>query len=828
MSVTFVTSNQGRPIQGVSQQPEKNRLPGQCTESINFRPDVVESLVERAGTKELAELIGASQSTNSKWHYYKRDTEEYVICIEASGSVRVWSLDGLEHIVNVEDNTEASYLATGNPAKDLKALTISDFTFFVNRNKFVQESTTVTPSPTPEAILYVQFIDYSQTLIVYVDDVKVATLTTPDGSVSTDKFHLQPWHIVGELMLALTGNTGGSARESTYTSFVDLSPTFNLTAVDNTIVMSRIDGGDFSVSIDDSADNKNSAVIKGKLSNTQLLPGRAPEGFLVEIDPPGGSKLDNSTFWLKAVNTESDHVTWQETIAPGVSVGFDTSTAPHVLVRESINGSGQATFTLREGEWEDRKVGNDSTNPIPSFVNERINMVGVVQNRLYFTAGENVVCTRTGDFFNFFRQSAQASLDTDPIDVYADSPSTNVLKSSASFEGDLIFFSDRAQFLLDVSKPLVAKTATLRQVTEFNNIIDVDPVASGDSIIFSFKYGNFAGVREFFTDSLVDTKKAKPITDHVKKYVQGLPTIMKTATSLNVLCLKTDSLDNTLFVYDWLWQGVDKVQSAWGKFQFGEDDKVLYFEFRNEKLLLVMLRDGTNVVIEELDLGDPPEDVIDFRIKVDRQKKIDWTWDAAEQRWYCSDPFPAADVDTLWAVISGHGGANGDSLDETEGVENIDVGVDIAFIRDGNMLYSEDEFLEGVVANQKIETIMGYKINFEYTPTNPVAIDQHGLPLEQDFLTVNKIVINYNSSGGVKITITRKSGQVKTKDYGYRVLGSPGNKVGFAELEEGVHNVPIHLKSDSYTLTLQTDSYLPLEIRDFEFNGLLSRRGLRL
>jgi hypothetical protein len=92
----YITASQGRPIQGVSQQPEKTRLPGQCTQSDNLRPDIVKGLVNREGTTLETELTSASTSSRTKWHHYARGTgEEYYICIEpTTGKVRCFSLDG--------------------------------------------------------------------------------------------------------------------------------------------------------------------------------------------------------------------------------------------------------------------------------------------------------------------------------------------------------------------------------------------------------------------------------------------------------------------------------------------------------------------------------------------------------------------------------------------------------------------------------------------------------------------------------------------------------------------------------------------------------------
>ena len=75
-----------------------------------------------------------------------------------------------------------------------------------------------------------------------------------------------------------------------------------------------------------------------------------------------------------------------------------------------------------------------------------------------------------------------------------------------------MFFSSTSQFILNADGVLT-DNAGLAQATSFKSNLAVNPVASGDGIYFTFDYGRFTGIREFFTDSISDTKKARPITE---------------------------------------------------------------------------------------------------------------------------------------------------------------------------------------------------------------------------------------------------------------------------------------------------------------------------
>ena len=68
---------------------------------------------------------------------------------------------------------------------------------------------------------------------------------------------------------------------------------------------------------------------------------------------------------------------------------IDPSTLPHGLLQ------------IAQGEWavgplsySDRKVGNDQTNPFPSFVGLTIKSVFAYMNRIGFLAGSNVIMSQ--------------------------------------------------------------------------------------------------------------------------------------------------------------------------------------------------------------------------------------------------------------------------------------------------------------------------------------------------------------------------------------------------------------------------------------------------
>jgi len=169
--------------QGVSQQPDNLRYPGQCDEQINAWATVVEGLVKRPHTSYIKN-VGSSQPSNLFTHFVKRDeTNKYVIAVSLGGvSAHNLSL-GTSYNVAVT-SIASSYLSLGgsvtNPLKDIRALTVADYTFIVNKKVEVEKSrnNSLSNVPPPEALIAVKLGDYDKAYSIFIDD----QLVMPGGT----------------------------------------------------------------------------------------------------------------------------------------------------------------------------------------------------------------------------------------------------------------------------------------------------------------------------------------------------------------------------------------------------------------------------------------------------------------------------------------------------------------------------------------------------------------------------------------------------------------------------------------------------------------------
>lgn len=904
--MTRVTGTMGRPIQGISQQPNNTRLDGQCSQSINLRPDVVKGLTTRTGA-EWVGLLPFEPSLNDKWLHYKRDeVEEYFINISENKAegIRIFDKHGNAQLIDtsaVSYNDAMNYLYKGDKisARNLiSGLTVGDTTFLSNSSVTVQESVDKTQRPDNVGIVYCQYADYSQELQVYIDGVSVAQVKTPDGSTAAHKEDVATGKIIDGLFAAM--NAGGSGLSQfdfilteyeassndwrpavkiselakkgittrsqikkavnitkdidqtgniywmaskdlclfqakswprqagdtlRITADVPTAPTsseYNVWRPEgdtNVMFIAKKDGSDFTLSTSDDSNGDNLITVKGSVTDVSKLPSRAPRDFIIMIAPKNGNPSER--YYLKAVwrNDDGSDMIWEECAAPDIPLGVDARTMPVTLVRETY-GSPASTFSLQLSEWDPREAGDVKTNPHPSFVGSTISDISLFQNRLLIASNESVSLSCSSEFFDFYKTTTQSILDTDPYEVFSDSPDVQHLRNPIAFNGDILFFTDTAQMSLSGQEVVSPNKPTpLRQVSSFETQPNSIPVAAGENIFFAFDYGRFTGIREFFTDSLTDTKRARPVTDHVNQLLSGRTRHMETSTSINMLVVQTEDYLNKLFVYDWMWQGSEKVQAAWGLWEFEEDTEIHNFVMSGSYLYTIYKRGGKFVLVK-FDLGAHPDNIggnanhINFA--VDHKKMV--TFQEVGQTFEA----PLSDLDNLVgytdaSVIIGIQGQGG---------YDADIGTAIIMEIVGDKVYLDLRASDVPDGTSSLQVLTGLRIESTYTPSNPYPKDADGSARSDfDRLQIGRITVNYDMAGPSNAVLETSSGQSRVLDLSPRTIGNANNTVGFSTPLAGTFRVPIRSRSSQYELSIKSRSHIPLQIRELEFDGLYNRRG---
>jgi len=520
-------------VQGVSQQSPALRLSSQAELQVNAFPSLVEGLQKRPPLEHVA-VMSNTETTGSFTHLINRDVNErYFVFINDSNAIEVYDLAGNQKTVTYPDGT--SYLNSTAPATDFRAVTVADYTFIVNSSKTVEMDPALTPLYPYTGLVAVKQGDYNQRFTIFIDGAEAANITTS----GTDQVETRTDDIASRLATAVNGQSGLNAR-----------------ADGSTVVIYKDGNAQFDLATYDSLGDEGLSATVGTVQRFDELPAKAPHGYVAHVQGDQTNDFDDYYVKFESDNSGQTEVadgTWIEWVKPNIEFELDASTMPHLLIRQS-----DGSFTFEEADWGDRVVGDEVSNRNPSFVDQKIADVFFFQNRLGILAGENVVMSRTSDYFDFFAQTARTLLDSEPIDVAASHTKVSTLKHAIPFDRKLLLFSDQTQFILKGADFITPKNTSISQTTEYEASTTAKPASAGSVVYFPAKRGGFTSVREYYVIDDTDRSDAQDVTSHVAKYVPEGVYKMSASTGENALAVLTTEDASSLYLYKYHFAGREK------------------------------------------------------------------------------------------------------------------------------------------------------------------------------------------------------------------------------------------------------------------------------
>lgn len=578
-------------INGVSQQPLSQRLSSQGTVQENAVSSPADGLSKRPPTEHVARLL-AESGPYDKVHFIDRDENEKYVAVFHGERVMVYDLTGKRY--NVYGTKAAyDYLSTSRPSRDITCLTLADQTLVVNKTVSVRRDREhAYPNQLNMALVWIRAGNYGSTYRIKLNrhiDIGIETSSDDVTQIGTQK-------IAEDLAAEIQDRLDGAWHVEHRTG-------------DSVIWIHRDDEDAFEIEGSDSQAGSALTVIGRTVPRFSDLPPLAPKGMVVKVDGDPGSGSDD--YWVRFDTfNELDGMwpgRWVECAEPGNLKDLDPLTMPHRLIRNQDDERGTMSgvpyglwFRFEPIPWNSREVGNDDSSPWPSFVDERITDAFLYRNRLGFTAASNVVLSRAGDYFNFWRGSLQQVLDSDPIDLTHASPRVSGFTFAVPFAGSLLLFGERAQVELRAGDSLTPKTASLISVSEYESSSYCRPVASRSSLFIPYVNGEWGGIHEYYIEGASGQRAAEPVSLHVPRYFRE-PSIA-TASSVNQMLVLMDTRNrNRLFIYKWYVNGQDRIQSSWSNWIMG-DKNIFGFEFIGNLLYLVIER-NCGMFLEKIDIS---------------------------------------------------------------------------------------------------------------------------------------------------------------------------------------------------------------------------------
>ncbi len=789
-------------VQGVSQQAPRDRLPGQSTEQLNCVSDPVRGLSRRAPSVFIQELTSAIHDAQAFIHTYDRGDDEKYILLFTDGAVQVYDIDGNAKVVGGGAQT---YLDTTDAQADLTVHTIGDFTLISNQQAVpaLNSTNALNTKLIRNGALFT--LDrpgsYSQVFSITVDGTTVS-YTIPDENGAAN-VNFQTWGV----HKIMQGLHDGFTKAGYSKEIVD--NTLHIYKTDTTLVTP------ITASVE--SDNAGLAVMSHAATTPIGLPNLVPHGLVIKIT--GGTSVVDD-FFMRSVHNDTDAFTgalnsslaeghWIECANPDDLNEIDPVTMPHALVRmpngdfhygplDGVDRVDAGTNVVENPLWAERLTGDVLTNANPSFIGQAINGITSFQGRLVFLAGENLIASDVEDLFKFWKKSATILVDSDRIDITANSDKVAILRRAVQHNRNLVVFSDNAQFVIPGRTAFKPGTAALTQTTVFEADMQADPLANGQNILFGINYGKFAGIREFFTDSEFDTDNAEPITRHVERYLPGRLKNLAGSTDYNAVVATTDG-SPLVFLYQYLWAGKNKVQSAWSQWSF--TDTVVHTFFVQSLLYLVKRTAGNVYYLTTLDTRDVPPTGLDANVYLDKQVALVATTTATLPADYIEDA-------TLIAV-------------QGDGCPNPGLRIIITDNTTGTLTLAED-MLGGTIH-------VGTAYSSRYVPTQYFIKDRNGVPVGTGSLRIQQFYMTFVDTGSLEVFAdTKFSGTFQLLDYTGRSVNAQDNLIGSQPIVDDTIPVAFRFKADEADLRVESNSHLPFRLTDIEWRGKFTKRGKRL
>jgi len=794
-------------VNGISQQPFALRLASQAEEQVNGYSTVVEGLRKRPGTRHIRRLP-STVAANSYLHTINRDASEKYLVAISNGDLRVFDLQGNEKTVHFPHGK--AYLSAANPRDTFRCMTVADYTFVLNTQQVVAQSGVLSANSRPnEALVWIKQGSYGATYRVIVNGAEVS-YTVPDGSHSSHTAQVRTDNIAANLASSLVNTIGGG--------------TWQIVHSNSQIYLRRWDNQPFTVRTQDSLGENGSECFYKTVQRFGSLPARAVNNFKVEITGDQSSNFDN--YFVEFYTNDgsfSGPGTWKESVKGGEPVALDAGTMPHTLVRNS-----DGSFTFGRASWAERKVGDIVINPMPSFVGRKITDVFFHRNRLGFVADESVVMSRTGDYFNFFRGTATAVLDDDPIDVGVSHVKVSLIRHAVPFAESLLLFSDQTQFQLAKTDILTPNTVSIDQTTEYECSLKAKPVGIGRHVYFTVNRGKFTGVKEYYLDAATEVLDAAEVTGHVPRFIPGDVFKIAASGTEDCLCLLSDQKRNHVYVYKFYWAENEKMQASWSYWEFPAGVEILNADFIESTLYMVIKRhDGIHLEYIDLEPGKVESDWniavhLDQMVRVPQVVSI--VFDPGNPNIQGDDvtrvtlPYKLASLNPdAFRVVVAPGGVR------TEG----------QMITEFTLSHSGNNTVVHLPGDWRGQPFyMGLPYQFRYVfSTLAVREDAPGggqNVVGEGRLQLRRMSLLYDKTSYFRVEVTPKNRDTYRYVFSGRVVGSAENVIGKVPVERGKFRFALMGRNDQLSIKIVNDTHLPCHFLSGEWEGYFILRSKRI
>lgn len=546
--------------------------------------------------------------------------------------------------------------------------------------------------------------------------------------------------------------------------------------------------------------NPSGGVFRGSGRSVDYIAENAPdhaEGDIWKVVSSSDNKF--TTFYIRRVAGE-----FTETVAPGIKNLINAATMPHALVELPDGSFGFGPFS-----WAPRHVGDETTNPNPTFVGRTINDVFFHKNRLCFLSDENVIGSRTGDYGNFYRLTVTDTLADQVIDIGADGDKVSVLNHAVPFNQGVMAFSDQTQFYIGAKNQETTSTSMSADVTtSYPCAKTARPVAIGSDIYFVSESDDYATVWEYFVRDDTVTNDAANITAHVPRYVPAGVTKLTASTDRDLLFALSTRQPSRLYYYQFYWQGDTKAQSAWSYWQYDESDTVLDASILGE-FLYVLVQRSTGLFIERqsLQLGAHPVG-IPFEVFIDRRTSVQGVYLPFEDKTEFLLPYAPKQSTFRLVKSAAFVDANGELIDPSTYEYPTAHTVKVPGDQSDGIVYAGHKYTQRFTFSEQF-----------VTDSNNVAVNTGRLQLRSFtiyFVNTAYFRTEVDPYGDGSQTEEVEVVPTKIAEFTGKTLGSTGLVVGQPSFAKGKYTFQVYAPAESARVSIVNDTHVGCTIQKAE------------
>ncbi len=382
-------------------------------------------------------------------------------------------------------------------------------------------------------------------------------------------------------------------------------------------------------------------VVASKVNDVGDLPSQCKHGMVVEVV---NSVADEDNHYVKFFgnNDKDGEGTWEECAKPGRKIRLKRSTMPVLLIRTAdgnfrlseLDGS---TYTISGTQysvpqWDDAIVGDEVTNPEPSFIGKGISKMLFFRNRFAILADENIVMSRPGDFTNFFAKSAIQLIASDPIDIAASSEYPAIIYDGIQVNTGLVLFSKNQQFMLttdsDVFSPTTAK---INALSTYNFNFATNPISLGTTIGFLDNAGKFS---RFFEMANVQREGEPQVIEQsavVSKLFEKDLKLISNSRENSVIFFSEEGT-NTLYGYRYFDQITERKLAAW--FKWTLTGTIQYHCMQDDNLYVVVRNNSKDQLLKySIKMDSNTFALAENRVHLDHLMSVSgWTYNATTNK----------------------------------------------------------------------------------------------------------------------------------------------------------------------------------------------------